>query len=147
MTNPVLFASDPTDDPLAIAPNDSTDLSGSAADPQQELDGSSSIPLSFAEKLAQHSPEIRIFFSTFFTIFLAELGDKTQLTTLLMVAGTRSPWVVFLGAGAALVLTTLLGVLLGRWIATKVSPQTLETAAGTMLLIISALLLWDVVNL
>lgn len=100
-----------------------------------------------AAAIAHHPPELKIFISTFFTIFLAELGDKTQLTTLLMVAGTRSPWVVFLGAGAALVLTSLLGVLLGRWIASKVSPRTLETSAGAMLLLISVLLLWDVVKL
>ena len=88
-----------------------------------------------------------VFTSTFLTIFLAELGDKTQLTTLLMSAESQAPWVVFLGAGLALITTSLLGVLLGRWLAMRLSPKTLETATGASLLLISVLLLWDVVHL
>lgn len=88
---------------------------------------------------------VKIFGSTFVTIFLAELGDKTQLTTLLMSAESHSPWVVFLGAGSALVITSLLGVLLGQWIASRVSPKTLEFSAGLLLLLVSLLLVWDIV--
>lgn len=87
-----------------------------------------------------------IFGSTFLTIFLAEMGDKTQLATLLMSAQSQSPWVVFAGAAAALVATSLLGVLIGRWLATRLSPKTLETSAGALLLFISVMLLWDVVS-
>jgi len=88
--------------------------------------------------------ELQIFLSTFFTIFLAEVGDKTQLTVLLMSAESGSPWTVFVGAGAALVATSLCGVLLGRWLSTRVSPKVLEKAAAVLLLGIAALLLWDV---
>nr|WP_231505939.1 TMEM165/GDT1 family protein [Planktothrix serta] len=88
----------------------------------------------------------KIFVSTFITIFLAEIGDKTQLTTLLMVAQSHAPWVVFAGAGTALVLTSFLGVLLGQWLATRISPRTLERAAGSSLLLISALLIWEVLH-
>lgn len=87
-----------------------------------------------------------VFGSTFLTIFLAEFGDKTQLSTLLMSAESQSPWVVFLGSAAALVTTSLLGVLLGQWLATRLAPKTLETAAGASLLIISVMLLWDVMQ-
>ncbi len=90
--------------------------------------------------------EIGIFTSTFLTILVAEVGDKTQLTTLLIAAESRSPWTVFLGAGSALVATSLLGVLLGRWLATQVSPEVLETIVGAILIVIAILLLWDVVN-
>jgi Ca2+/H+ antiporter, TMEM165/GDT1 family len=89
----------------------------------------------------------RVFSSTFITIFLAELGDKTQVTTLLMSAQSQAPWVVFLGAGTALVTTSLIGVLLGQWLARRVSPATLDTAAGTMLLGITTWLLWDIAHL
>lgn len=89
---------------------------------------------------------LRVFFSTFITIFLAELGDKTQLTTLLMSAESSSPWTVFLGAAFALIATSLLGVLLGQWLSKQVSSKTLETAAGAVLLVITVLLLWDVVH-
>jgi Ca2+/H+ antiporter, TMEM165/GDT1 family len=95
----------------------------------------------------QFKQELEIFTSTFFTILLAELGDKTQLTTLLMSAQSQSPLSVFLGAGAALITTSLLGVLLGRWLASRLSPRVLEASTGALLLLISALLVWDVIRL
>ncbi|MEH1836440.1 MAG: TMEM165/GDT1 family protein [Nostoc sp.] len=85
-----------------------------------------------------------VFGTTFVTIFLAEIGDKTQLSTLLMSAESHSPWVVFVGSAAALITTSLLGVLLGSWIATRLSPKTIEKSAGVMLLVISLMLFWDV---
>ncbi len=84
--------------------------------------------------------------STFFTIFLAEVGDKTQLAVLLMTAESEKPWVVFAGAACALIATSLLGVMLGRWLSTLVSPKTLERSAAVVLLFISATLLWDVLH-
>jgi putative Ca2+/H+ antiporter (TMEM165/GDT1 family) len=84
------------------------------------------------------------FTTTFVTIFLAEIGDKTQLSTLLMSAESHAPWVVFLGSAAALITTSLLGVLLGSWMATKFSQKTVEKSAGVMLLLISVMLFWDV---
>jgi putative Ca2+/H+ antiporter (TMEM165/GDT1 family) len=88
-----------------------------------------------------------VFGSTFLTIFFAEMGDKTQLTTLLMTAESSSPWIVFAGAGSALVATSLIGVAVGRWLASRVSETTIETGAGAILLLISVLLLWDLVQL
>ena len=87
------------------------------------------------------------FFSTFITIFLAEMGDKTQLATLLLSAQSRSPWIVFIGAGTALIATSLVGVLLGRYLAKVLSPKTLDIAAGMLLMVISILLLGDVIQL
>ena len=88
-----------------------------------------------------------IFSSTFITILLAELGDKTQVATLLIAAESEAPWIVFLAAASALIATSLMGVLLGRWLAKHLAPETLETAAGASLLAISVLLLWDVMHL
>jgi putative Ca2+/H+ antiporter (TMEM165/GDT1 family) len=87
--------------------------------------------------------EVQIFLSTFLTIFLAEIGDKTQLAILLMSAESQSPWLVFLGAGLALIATSLCGVLLGKWLSTRVSPKVLDKSAGLLLLLISALLTWE----
>jgi putative Ca2+/H+ antiporter (TMEM165/GDT1 family) len=103
-----------------------------------------SIPLNSQPK---HRFPWREFLTAFGTIFLAELGDKTQLATLLMAAESQSPWVVFIGAATALVATSLVGVLVGRWLADKLSPETLKTSTGITLLVISVLLLWDVVHL
>lgn len=84
-----------------------------------------------------------VFLSTFVTIFLAELGDKTQVTTMLMSAESKAPIVVFLGAGLALISTSLIGVLLGQWISSRVSEETLDTCAGILLLLITIGLIGD----
>lgn len=86
----------------------------------------------------------KVFTSTFVTIFLAELGDKTQMSTLLMSAEFHKPWVIFAGAGTALIATTLIGVWVGQWFSSRLSPRTLNIAAGILLALISAWLVWDV---
>jgi putative Ca2+/H+ antiporter (TMEM165/GDT1 family) len=87
-----------------------------------------------------------VFGSTFLTIFLAEMGDKTQLATLLISAESQSPWIVFAGSALALISTSLLGVLIGYWIARRLSPKTLDISVSILLLIISILLLGDVIQ-
>ncbi len=87
-----------------------------------------------------------IFSSTFLTIFLAEMGDKTQLATLLISAESQSPWVVFAGAAMALIATSLLGVLIGYWLARRLSPKTLDLAVALLLFIITGLLIGDILN-
>jgi putative Ca2+/H+ antiporter (TMEM165/GDT1 family) len=57
--------------------------------------------------------DVQVFLSAFVMIFLAELGDKTQLSTFAFASGSASPLSVFLGAALALVCTTFLGVVLG----------------------------------
>jgi Ca2+/H+ antiporter, TMEM165/GDT1 family len=105
------------------------------------------IPATESKLDTQKSGALTTFFSTFITIFLAEMGDKTQLATLLLSAQSGSPWIVFIGAGSALIATSLVGVLLGRYLAKVLSPETLDIAAGMLLMIISILLLGDVVQL
>jgi putative Ca2+/H+ antiporter (TMEM165/GDT1 family) len=97
-----------------------------------------------ADNPRKQESALAIFGTTFITIFLAEIGDKTQLSTLLMSAESHSPWLVFIGSAAALITTSLLGVLLGSWIASRLSPKTVEKSAGVMLLLISLMLFWDV---
>jgi putative Ca2+/H+ antiporter (TMEM165/GDT1 family) len=71
--------------------------------------------------------------TTFTTVFLAELGDKTQLATLLLSAQSGQPWVVFLGAAIALISASLVGVLVGRWLASILPPERLEKMAGVLM--------------
>ena len=69
--------------------------------------------------------------TVFVTVFLAELGDKTQLATLLYAADKpAAKWAVFLGSASALVLAAAIGVLAGGWIAQHVSPRALKLVAG-----------------
>ncbi|MBE9211856.1 TMEM165/GDT1 family protein [Plectonema cf. radiosum LEGE 06105] len=86
-----------------------------------------------------------IFGSTFITIFFAEIGDKTQLSTLLISAESHSPWVVFVGSGAALITTSFLGVALGSLLAKHLSPKAINKAAGVSLLLISLMLFLDLI--
>ena len=87
-----------------------------------------------------------VFSSTFITIFLAEMGDKTQLVTLLMSAESQSPWIVFAGAAIALISTSLLGVLIGYWLSKKLSPKTLDFSVAMLLLFITAWLINDIIQ-
>ena len=87
-----------------------------------------------------------VFTSTFFTIFLAEMGDKTQIVTLLMTAESQSPWLVFMGAAAALITTSLLGVLIGYWLSKKLDPKILDLSVAILLLFITAWLINDIIS-
>jgi putative Ca2+/H+ antiporter (TMEM165/GDT1 family) len=75
--------------------------------------------------------DIKLFATVFATIFVAELGDKTQLATLLYAAEAHNPKLtVFVAAAAALVLTSAIGVLAGAAIASWISPRILSWVAG-----------------
>ena len=75
-----------------------------------------------------------VLLTTFTTVFLAELGDKTQLATLLLSAQSGQPWLVFGGAALALICSSLVGVLVGRWLSTVMQPERLEQMAGLLML-------------
>ena len=73
----------------------------------------------------------KIFATVFGTVFLAELGDKTQLATLLFASkSAASLWTIFIAASVALVLTSAIGVAAGAVVSQYVSPKYLSYAAG-----------------
>jgi putative Ca2+/H+ antiporter (TMEM165/GDT1 family) len=75
----------------------------------------------------------------FGTVFIAELGDKTQLATLLFAADKDvNKWLVFLGASLALIATSAIGVLGGAVISQYVSERTLHIVAGVGFILIGA---------
>lgn len=75
--------------------------------------------------------DLRLFSTVFSTIFVAELGDKTQLATLLYAADASHPKLtVFAASAAALALTSALGVLAGGAVAEHVSPRIVRWVAG-----------------
>jgi len=77
------------------------------------------------------------FATVFLTVFVAELGDKTQLATLLYAADAdRSRLLVFLAASAALVLASAIGVLAGDLVSRTLSPATLRWIAGLGFIVI-----------
>ncbi|MCX8071797.1 MAG: TMEM165/GDT1 family protein [Candidatus Binatia bacterium] len=78
----------------------------------------------------------KLFLSTFVAIFLAEIGDKTQLATLSLAVGGQSRWAVFLGAALALVATSAVAVLAGEAVTRWVSPSLLRRLAGVSFLLL-----------
>jgi putative Ca2+/H+ antiporter (TMEM165/GDT1 family) len=85
--------------------------------------------------------DLKLLFSTFTLIFLAELGDKTQLATLSLAASGKSRLAVFAGASLALVLTSGLGVLLGEAVTRVVPAIWVQRAAGAAFVVMGILLL------
>lgn len=99
-----------------------------------------------AQKSQQQSNFWLVFSSTFITIFLAEMGDKTQVVTLLMSAESQSPGIVFIGSALALIATSLIGVSIGYWLSKKLAPETLDLSVAILLLLITAWLVSDIIN-
>jgi rubrerythrin len=83
----------------------------------------------------------RLFASTFALIFLAELGDKTQLAAMASAAGNKSTLAVFFGASAALVTSTLIAVAVGGTVQKLVPEHVIKTVAGILFLVFGVLLL------
>ena len=79
---------------------------------------------------------LTLLFTTFVTVFLAEFGDKTQLTTITLSSTTNKPLAVFIGSSIALVLATLLGALAGGSIANLIPAFILKLLSGIVFLII-----------
>ena len=85
----------------------------------------------------------KVFFGTFFMVFWAELGDKTQLCALAQSAA-HGKWIVFLAASAALVLATLLAVIFGDALARYIPARAIHALAGTLFIAFGILLLLSV---
>jgi len=85
---------------------------------------------------------IRAFFTAFLTIFLAELGDKTQLATLALAAREGRFWPVFLGAALALVLATALGAAAGKFLGDLLPLRTIRIISGALFVLLGLLILW-----
>ncbi len=86
---------------------------------------------------------ITIFTTTFTTIFIAELGDKTQIATLMLSAESGKPIIVFLGSSLALISSSIVGVLIGKWLSKKISPSKFSFFTGVLMIIVSIFLTYD----
>ena len=84
----------------------------------------------------------KIFGTAFLTLFLAELGDKTQLAVITMSANTESKVAVFLGASLALVLVSLLGVLVGGILSQFIPVEWLQRIVAIAFIVIGVLMLF-----
>jgi putative Ca2+/H+ antiporter (TMEM165/GDT1 family) len=85
--------------------------------------------------------DLRVFLTTFGIIFLAEMGDKTQLAAMTMAADSKKPWAVFFGASLALAAVSLLGVLVGSFLGDYVPVLWVKRVAATAFIVIGVLML------
>ncbi|MGE4296798.1 MAG: TMEM165/GDT1 family protein [Desulfovibrionaceae bacterium] len=85
----------------------------------------------------------KLFFATFGTLFLAELGDKTQLACILMTAKTQKPLTVFLGSAVALTLVSLIGVVFASAVCRFVPVEIVKKIAAVSFVVIGSLMFFD----
>jgi putative Ca2+/H+ antiporter (TMEM165/GDT1 family) len=83
----------------------------------------------------------KLFASTFGAIFLAELGDKTQLATLSLAAGGSSRLVVFAGAALALIATSAISVIAGEAVSRVIPPIWIRRGAGALFIVLGVVFL------
>lgn len=89
---------------------------------------------------------LTLFLSTFVTVFLAELGDKTQLATVAISGTSDRPLAVFIGSSTALVLASLIGAVAGGSLSTVVPADWLQLMASLGFLVIGLKLLWPILS-
>jgi putative Ca2+/H+ antiporter (TMEM165/GDT1 family) len=86
---------------------------------------------------------LKVMLSTFALLFVAELGDKTQLAVINMTAKHKMPLWVFVGATLALAAVTALGVLGGELLTQFIPAQTLRRVAAGLFVVMGALMWFD----
>ncbi|HZN09511.1 MAG TPA: TMEM165/GDT1 family protein [Pyrinomonadaceae bacterium] len=85
--------------------------------------------------------DLRVMLTTLGIIFLAEMGDKTQLAAMTMSAQTKKPWAVFIGASVALAAVSAIGVLVGGVIGQYVPLEWVKRVAALAFIVIGVLML------
>jgi putative Ca2+/H+ antiporter (TMEM165/GDT1 family) len=80
--------------------------------------------------------------TTFATVLIAELGDKTQLATLGLSSERPSKVAVFIGSASALVTTSLIAVLAGSWVAKHLPPVYLQRGAAVLFVVLGGWTFW-----
>jgi putative Ca2+/H+ antiporter (TMEM165/GDT1 family) len=83
----------------------------------------------------------RVFLTTFGVIFLAEMGDKTQLAAMTMAAQTKRPWTVLVGSALALTAVSAIGVIVGGVVGEYVPLIWVKRVAALSFIVIGVLIL------
>lgn len=81
----------------------------------------------------------KLFVTTFATVFIAEMGDKTQLATMGLASAGSSRWVVFAGSALALIATSVIAVLVGAAVARVIPPIWIKRGAGALFIALGLL--------
>jgi len=85
----------------------------------------------------------KTFFTTFAVMFIAELGDKTQLAVISLAARYRSPAVVFIAASLAMIAATAIGTALGNFVPSILGGKAIKYISGSLFILFGALILLE----
>ena len=85
----------------------------------------------------------KLILSTFGAIFLAELGDKTQLAAVTLAASTKQPWAIFIGASLGLVAVSAIGVAVGAGLAEVLPLGIIRKVSAAAFILIGVAMLLD----
>ncbi|MCA1573596.1 MAG: TMEM165/GDT1 family protein [Acidobacteria bacterium] len=85
----------------------------------------------------------RVLLTTFGVIFLAEMGDKTQLAAMTLAAQSKRPWAVFIGSALALTAVSAIGVVVGSLVGNYIPLIWIKRAAAVAFIVIGVLILLD----
>ena len=88
---------------------------------------------------------LQIVLSTFALVFMAELGDKTQIAAFTLAVQEHSPWAIFIGAGSALLLSSAIAVLLGTMVSRFIPAHSihyLHYGAGALFIVMGVWTIW-----
>jgi putative Ca2+/H+ antiporter (TMEM165/GDT1 family) len=88
--------------------------------------------------------DLKLLLTTMGLLFISELGDKTQLAVLTLVARHKEPWPIFIGASLGLVLVTAVAVVVGQGIGQVVPEETMRRIAAVLFVIMGALIWFKV---
>lgn len=89
---------------------------------------------------------LKLFLLSFWMLFIAELGDKTQLAVFTLVTQHEEPWPIFLGASLGLTAVTLLGTFMGSFVSKYIPATVLKLAAGILFIIMGFFVLKDCIG-
>jgi len=89
-----------------------------------------------------HLVDWKLFASTFAAVFIAEMGDKTQIATLSFAGSSSSKRTIFLASALALVTTSAIAVLAGEVVSRYVPPIWIKRAAGVIFVVLGVLYLY-----
>lgn len=90
--------------------------------------------------------DFKLILTTFGILFLAELGDKTQLAVLALSAQHKAPFSVFVGGSLALIILTFLGAFVGDTLTKFIPIKYIHIAAGTAFILIGTSILWSLLR-
>ncbi|MDI6601580.1 MAG: TMEM165/GDT1 family protein [Thermoanaerobacteraceae bacterium] len=86
---------------------------------------------------------LKVLISTFLIVFFAELGDKTQLSTMFIASKTKYPKIVFIGSSIALIMSSALAVVLGLYMKRYIPEEFIRYGGAVIFILFGILMLID----